>query len=166
MSNNQQREELHRTIWAMADELRGAVDGWDFKAYVLGSLFYRFISENLTNYINRLQEEAGIEGFDYADMSDEDAEMAREQMVQEKGFFILPSQLFKNVCANVDFYSGFVYTMLGIPEELFTPIFAIARIAGWSAHRLEEIINAGKIIRPAYKYVGEHTEFQEFEERE
>ena len=82
MSNNQQREELHRTIWAMADELRGAVDGWDFKAYVLGSLFYRFISENLTNYINRLQEEAGIEGFDNADMSDQDAEMAREQMVQ------------------------------------------------------------------------------------
>ncbi len=74
-------------------------------------------------------------------------------------------KLFKNVCANVDFYSGFVYSMLGIPEELFTPIFAIARIAGWSAHRLEEIINAGKIIRPAYKYVGEHTEFQEFEER-
>lgn len=75
-------------------------------------------------------------------------------------------KLFKNVCANVDFYSGFVYSMLGIPEELFTPIFAIARIAGWSAHRLEEIISAGKIIRPAYKYVGEHTEFQEFEERE
>lgn len=75
-------------------------------------------------------------------------------------------KLFKNVCANVDFYSGFVYSMLGIPEELFTPIFAIARIAGWSAHRLEEIINAGKIIRPAYKYVGEHVEFQEFENRE
>lgn len=74
-------------------------------------------------------------------------------------------KLFKNVCANVDFYSGFVYSMLGIPEELFTPIFAISRIAGWSAHRLEEIISAGKIIRPAYKYVGEHTEFQKFEER-
>lgn len=74
-------------------------------------------------------------------------------------------KLFKNVCANVDFYSGFVYSMLGIPEELFTPIFAIARIAGWSAHRLEEIISAGKIIRPAYKYVGEHVDFQEFEER-
>ena len=74
-------------------------------------------------------------------------------------------KLFKNVCANVDFYSGFVYSMLGIPEELFTPIFAIARIPGWSAHRLEELINAGKIIRPAYKYVGEHTDFTEFEER-
>ena len=74
-------------------------------------------------------------------------------------------KLFKNVCANVDFYSGFVYTMLGIPEELFTPIFAISRIAGWSAHRLEEIINAGKIIRPAYRYVGEHVPFQGIEDR-
>lgn len=74
-------------------------------------------------------------------------------------------KLFKNVCANVDFYSGFVYSMLGIPEELFTPIFAIARMPGWSAHRLEELINANKIIRPAYKYVGHHTDFIAFEER-
>lgn len=75
-------------------------------------------------------------------------------------------KMFKNVCANVDFYSGFVYTMLGIPEELFTPIFAIARIPGWSAHRLEELMNAGKIIRPAYKYVGEHVDFVPMDERE
>ncbi len=68
-------------------------------------------------------------------------------------------KVFKDVCANVDFYSGFVYSMLGIPEELFTPIFAIARMPGWSAHRLEENINASKIIRPAYKYVGEHQDF-------
>ena len=74
-------------------------------------------------------------------------------------------RLFKNVCANVDFYSGFVYTMLGIPKELFTPIFAIARIPGWSAHRLEEILNASKIIRPAYKYVGHHAGFVPYEER-
>lgn len=74
-------------------------------------------------------------------------------------------KLFKNVCANVDFYSGFVYTMLGIPQELFTPIFAIARMPGWSAHRLEELINAGKIIRPAYKYVGTHEDFTPLEER-
>ena len=98
MSNIQQREELHRTIWAIADELRGAIGGWEFKAYVLGTLFYRFISENLTYYINLLQREAGVEGFDYAQMDDEEAEQAREQMVQEKGFFILPSQLFQNVC--------------------------------------------------------------------
>lgn len=74
-------------------------------------------------------------------------------------------RLFKNVCANVDFYSGFVYTMLGIPKELFTPLFAIARIPGWSAHRLEELLNTSKIIRPAYKYVGKHTEFIEMEDR-
>ena len=74
-------------------------------------------------------------------------------------------KLFKNVCANVDFYSGFVYSMLGIPEELFTPIFAIARMPGWSAHRLEELISANKIIRPAYKYVGHHTDFVPFDER-
>lgn len=73
---------------------------------------------------------------------------------------------YKPVCANVDFYSGFIYTMLGIPRELFTPIFAIARISGWSAHRLEELVNKGKIIRPAYKYVGNHSEYKELEERE
>lgn len=71
----------------------------------------------------------------------------------------------KNVCANVDFYSGFVYTMLGIPEELFTPIFAIARIPGWCAHRLEEIMNGNKIIRPAYMYVGYHADYQKEEDR-
>ena len=76
------------------------------------------------------------------------------------GFMML-----KPVCANVDFYSGFVYTMLNIPEELFTPLFAIARITGWSAHRLEELLNAGKIIRPAYKYVGQHTEFHNRDDR-
>lgn len=74
-------------------------------------------------------------------------------------------RLFKPVCANVDFYSGFVYTMLGIPTELFTPIFAISRMAGWSAHRLEEIVNNGKIIRPAYKFVGVHKEYTEMENR-
>ena len=74
-------------------------------------------------------------------------------------------KLFKNVCANVDFFSGFVYAMLDIPQELFTPIFAIARMPGWSAHRLEELINASKIIRPAYKYVGQHIDFQPIEER-
>lgn len=118
MSNNQQREELHRTIWAMADELRGAVGGWEFKAYVLGTLFYRFISENLTDYINRLQAEAGVEGFDYADMSDEEAEMARQQMVQEKGFFILPSQLFKNVCRTCEQDENLNMTLSNIFREI------------------------------------------------
>ncbi len=74
-------------------------------------------------------------------------------------------RVFKPVCANVDFYSGFLYSMLSIPEELFTPIFAIARISGWSSHRLEELVNKGKIIRPAYKYVGSHKEYYPIEER-
>ncbi|MBO6298534.1 MAG: citrate/2-methylcitrate synthase [Lachnospiraceae bacterium] len=74
-------------------------------------------------------------------------------------------RVFKPVCANVDFYSGFLYSMLGIPEELFTPMFAIARISGWSAHRLEELVNKGKIIRPAYKYVGQHKDYVPMEER-
>ncbi len=97
---NKEREELHKTIWSIAEDLRGAVDGWEFKAYVLGAIFYRFISENLTDYINQKQAEAGFADFDYAKMSDKEAEEARGQMVQEKGFFILPSQLFQNVAAH------------------------------------------------------------------
>ena len=94
---DQERDELHRAIWAIADGLRGSVDGWDFKSYVLGMMFYRYISENLTNYINEGEIEAGNEGFDYALLSDEDAEQAREDMVKTKGFFILPSELFCNL---------------------------------------------------------------------
>jgi len=74
-------------------------------------------------------------------------------------------KMYKGVCANVDFYSGFAYQMLGIPEELFTPIFAIARIAGWSAHRMEELINGGRIIRPAYKGVKTREEYVPLNER-
>ena len=95
----QERDELHRAIWAIADELRGAVDGWDFKNYVLGTMFYRYISENLCNYINEGEAEAGNVDFDFAVMPDEDAEEAREGLVEEKGFFILPSELFCNVRA-------------------------------------------------------------------
>ncbi len=97
IKKEQERDELHRAIWAIADELRGAVDGWDFKNYVLGTMFYRYISENLTEYINGGEAAAGNTGFDYAKMSDSDAEEAREGLVQEKGFFILPSELFQNV---------------------------------------------------------------------
>lgn len=95
-------------------------------------------------------------------------EFALYELVERLGSRLVMEQrkMFKNVCANVDFYSGFVYTMLGIPKELFTPIFAIARIPGWSAHRLEEILNAGKIIRPAYKYVGHHQEFVAMPDRD
>ncbi|HNV35995.1 MAG: putative type I restriction enzymeP M protein [Spirochaetes bacterium ADurb.Bin110] len=93
----QERAELHRTIWNIANDLRGSVDGWDFKQYVLGILFYRYISENLASYINRGEHEAGNTDFDYARLPDEEAEEARADLVQTKGFFILPSQLFENV---------------------------------------------------------------------
>ena len=93
----QEREELYRAIWAIADELRGAVDGWDFKNYVLGTMFYRYISENLTAYVNEGEAAAGDITFDYAKMDDADVEEARDGLVEEKGFFILPSELFCNV---------------------------------------------------------------------
>lgn len=93
----QERDELHRAIWAIADQLRGAVDGWDFKNYVLGTMFYRYISENITNYINEGEYEAGNVDFDYSKLSDDVAEEARQGLVEEKGFFILPSELFCNV---------------------------------------------------------------------
>ena len=110
----------------------------------------------LKKYAKELAEEKGLmEEFALYDLVER---LAGQQIMDHR-------KLFKNVCANVDFYSGFVYSMLGIPQELFTPLFAIARMSGWSAHRLEELVNAGKIIRPAYKYVGKHLEFTELEER-
>lgn len=93
----QERAELHRTIWGIANDLRGSVDGWDFKQYVLGMLFYRYISENLAGYINHGEWEAGDNDFEYAKLEDPDAEGARAGLVEEKGFFILPSQLFVRV---------------------------------------------------------------------
>ena len=96
----QERAELHRTIWSIANDLRGSVDGWDFKQYVLGMLFYRYISENMTAYINRGEWEAGNKEFDYVRISDSEAEQAREDLVKTKGFFILPSELFENVRVN------------------------------------------------------------------
>lgn len=92
-----QRAELHKTIWRIANDLRGSVDGWDFKSYVLGFLFYRFISENLATYINKGEHEAGNPDFDYSAMSDDQAEFGRRETVAEKGFYILPSELFQNV---------------------------------------------------------------------
>lgn len=95
----QERAELHRAIWGIANDLRGSVDGWDFKQYVLGILFYRYISENITAYINESEREAGSPAFDYARLADRDAEQAREDLVATKGFFILPSELFENIRA-------------------------------------------------------------------
>ncbi|MDO5672952.1 MAG: type I restriction-modification system subunit M [Actinomycetaceae bacterium] len=99
MTSSAQRAELHRTIWSIANDLRGSVDGWDFKTYVLGMLFYRFISENLSDYIDRGERAAGDSTFEYAALSDSLAEDGRAQTVAEKGFYILPSELFANVRA-------------------------------------------------------------------
>ena len=110
----------------------------------------------LKKFAKSLSEEKGMQ-----------KEFALYEMIEEEaGKLIMQKhQMFKPVCANVDFYSGFVYSMLGIPEELFTPIFAIARISGWCSHRLEELVNAGKIIRPAYKYVGHHRDYEDIQQR-
>ncbi len=110
----------------------------------------------LKRYACKLAEEKGVmEEFELYDLVER---LAGRLIMRQR-------ELQKNVCANVDFYSGFVYKMLDIPEELYTPIFAIARMPGWSAHRLEELINASKIIRPAYKYVGKHYDYVPMEER-
>ncbi len=93
---DQQRNELHKTIWSIADDLRGSVDGWDFKQYILGMLFYRFISENLCEYLREM------DGVEYASMNDSEAELGRDETVREKGFFVLPSELFCNVLKTVD----------------------------------------------------------------
>ena len=119
----QERNELHRTIWAIADEMRGSVDGWDFKSYILGMLFYRYISENITNYINKGEWESGTTDFNYADLADEIAEDVRDEMVAVKGFFILPSQLFSNVCKVCDKDDNLNETL----EHIFTAIEASAK---------------------------------------
>ena len=126
MENNrkeQERAELHRTIWNMANDLRGSVDGWDFKQYVLGMLFYRYISENITAYINAGEWEAGNTECDYAKLSDEEAEQAREDLVKTKGFFILPSELFENVRARAKDDENLNETL----EQIFSNIEASAQ---------------------------------------
>ena len=100
LKKEQEREELHRAIWAIADELRGSVDGWDFKNYVLGTMFYRYISENLANYINVGEWEAGNVGFDYSQLPDSAiSDDIKADLINEKGFFMPPSELFCNVRA-------------------------------------------------------------------
>lgn len=98
MSKEAQRAQLHKVIWKNANELRGSVDGWDFKNYILGFLFYRFISENLKDYINKIEHANDKNSsFDYAKLSDKEALEVKEKILNQKGFFILPSQLFENI---------------------------------------------------------------------
>ena len=101
-TKEQERSALHSTIWRIANDLRGSVDGWDFKQYVLGILFYRFISENLSAYVNKQQKEAGEQDFSYAKLSDADSERGQRLILEEKGFFIYPSELFENVLKKAD----------------------------------------------------------------
>ena len=110
----------------------------------------------LKDYARRLSVEEGFEK--EFELYDRVERIGKELIMKNR-------DIQKPVCANVDMYSGLVYTMLRIPMELFTPMFAIARISGWSAHRIEELVNRGKIIRPAYKYVGEHRDYLSIEER-
>lgn len=98
----QERAELHRSIWNIANDLRGSVDGWDFKQYVLGMMFYRYMSENITNYVNGIQHEAGDTSFDYAELSDEESITQKDYLVNRGGFFIKPSELFWNVLKRAD----------------------------------------------------------------
>ena len=116
--NMKEREELHKKIWAIADELRGAVDGWDFKQYILGIMFYRYISENITNYINEGERKAGDKDFDYTKLSDGIAETQREELVKEKGFFILPSELFCNVCKRAKNDENLNETLEGVFNDI------------------------------------------------
>ena len=96
MINTKQRAELHKGIWKIANELRGSVDGWDFKSYVLGFLFYRFLCENLKNYVKSMGED------NYESLDDEIAKNAKAIITKAKGFFILPSELFENVLKSAE----------------------------------------------------------------
>ena len=152
----QERAELHRVIWNIANDLRGSVDGWDFKQYVLGMLFYRYISENLSSYINDNEHEAGIHAFDYAQLSDEDAETIRNEMVSTKGFFILPSQLFENIRVKADkdenlnvtldsIFKSIEASAIGDSEASFRGLFAdldvnSAKLGNTVARRNERLI--------------------------
>ena len=122
----QERDELHRTIWGIANDLRGSVDGWDFKQYVLGMLFYRYISENFTNYINDGEREAGDATFDYAQLSDSDAEQARDDLIKTKGFFILPSQLFCGVRSRAPLDGLMVHGEASVVKHCCDPPVAVS----------------------------------------
>ena len=153
--------------WANEDELSEYLlkilhkEAFDHKGliYGMGHAVYTLSDPReviLKRYAKSLAEAKGrMEEFELYDRVER---LASTLVMQEK-------TLFKNICANVDFYSGFVYNMLGLPDELFTPLFAISRISGWCAHRMEEIVNSGKIIRPAYKYVGHHVPYISIDER-
>ncbi|MCR5292199.1 MAG: citrate/2-methylcitrate synthase [Eubacterium sp.] len=157
----------HVKDWENEDELRAYLQGLlDKKGFDRSGLIYGMghavYSKSdpraviLKNYAKTLSD---AEGFtkEFA-LYDRVERIAKELIMANR-------PVMKPVCANVDFYSGLVYTILKIPGEFFTPMFAIARISGWSAHRMEELVNDGKIIRPAYMYVGHHQDYVPIDER-
>lgn len=146
------REYLVKILNKEAFDGAGLIYGMGHAVYTLSDPREKILKE----YAKKLSKEKGKE--DEFRLYDTVERIAAEEVMKAR-------QLFKPVCANVDFYSGYVYSMLEIPEELYTPIFAISRISGWSAHRLEELVNKGKIIRPAYKYVGVHKAYVPMKDR-
>lgn len=146
------REYLRKILGKEAFDRTGLIYGMGHAVYTLSDPRQVILKK----YARMLAEEKGM--MDEFELYETVERIAAELITSQR-------RIFKPVCANVDFYSGFVYTMLNIPEELFTPFFAISRISGWSAHRLEELVNNGKIIRPAYMYVGHHEEYVPIEER-
>ncbi len=150
--DSQIREYLTKILNKQAFDGAGLIYGMGHAIYTLSDPRAQILKE----YAKRLSEAEGyLKEFELYDRI--------ERIAKE----LIPSfrDVQKPVCANVDLYSGFVYSVLKIPVELFTPMFAVSRIAGWSAHRIEELVNKGKIIRPAYKYVGNHREYKTIEER-
>lgn len=146
------RDYLMKIIRKEAFDGSGLIYGMGHAVYTLSDPRAVILKE----YAKSLSEEKGLT--DEFELYDRVERIASELLTSRKN-------LHKPICCNVDFYSGFVYSMLGIPKQMFTPIFAISRIAGWSAHRIEELVNAGKIIRPAYKYVGHHSTYLDLDER-
>jgi len=151
-NEDQLRDYLLKIIRGQAFDGRGLIYGMGHAVYTLSDPRAVILKE----YAKTLSEAKGLTQ-EFA-LYENVERLAREVLTSEK-------HLHKPICCNVDFYSGFVYSMLGIPRELFTPIFAISRMAGWSAHRMEELVNGGKIIRPAYKYVGHHVPYLPLEKR-
>ncbi len=142
---NEVREYLSKILDGEAFDQMGLIYGLGHAVYSLSDPREMIFKE----YVSRLAHSKG-----------RDKEMQLYCMIEEEGIRLINERrhIYKGVCANVDFYSGFVYDMLGIPVELYTPLFAIARIVGWSAHRIEELICMKKIIRPAYLSVMEEKE--------
>jgi citrate synthase len=152
-SNEEQvKEYLRKLLHKQAFDNAGLIYGMGHAVYSISDPR----AEVFKGFVGNLAIEKGLE--DEFNLYSAVEKLAPEVIAEER-------KIYKGVSANVDFYSGFVYRMLGIPNELFTPLFAMSRIVGWSAHRIEELLNRGKIIRPAYKSVSTRREYVNISER-